>query len=108
MTTCVKSLGKSVRKAMKGPERGPGQRRKTMKITFLAAAAALVLGVGSAYAGDGDGPVPDTQFTEIPNVIAQAPAQDNHAYAANQDGSAGASQRRPTVVVPLSHWGAHG
>ena len=76
-----------------------------MKITFLAAAAALVLGVGSAYAGDGDGPVPDTQFTEIPNVIAQAPVQDNHAYAANQSGSAYASQQRPAVVFPWSSRG---
>ena len=79
-----------------------------MKTTFLAAATALVLSVGSAYAGDGEGPVPNTQFTEIPNVIAQAPRQDNHAYAANQNGSAYASQQRPTVVFPWSHWGARG
>lgn len=77
-----------------------------MKTMLLAAAAALTLGVGSAYAGDGEGPVANTQFTEIPNVIAQAPVQDNHAYATNQSGSAYASQQqRPTVVFPWSSRG---
>lgn len=71
-----------------------------MKTMLLAAAAALTLGVGSAYAGDGEGPIPNTQFTEIPNVIAQAPGQDNHAYAANQKGSAYASQQWPASEYP--------
>lgn len=76
-----------------------------MKTVFLAAAAALVLSVGSAYAGDGEGPIPNTQFTELPNVIAQAPSQDNHAYAATPNGSAYAAQQRPTVVYPWSSRG---
>jgi opacity protein-like surface antigen len=76
-----------------------------MKTMILAAAAALTLGAGSAYAGDGEGPVANTQFTELPNVIAQAPSQDNHAYAANQSGSAYATQQRPTVVFPWSSRG---
>ena len=58
-----------------------------MKTMILAAAAALTLGVGSAYAGDGEGPVPNTQFTEIPNVIAQAQVPSASALAANQNGS---------------------
>jgi hypothetical protein len=58
-----------------------------MKTMFLAAAAALVFSVGSAYADGGEGPVPNTVFTELPNVVAQAPVQDNHAFATNQNGS---------------------
>ena len=76
-----------------------------MKTVFLAAAAALVLSVGSAYAGDGEGPIPNTQFTELPNVIAQAPSQDNHAYAASPSGSTYATQQRSTVVFPWSSRG---
>jgi opacity protein-like surface antigen len=76
-----------------------------MKTMMLAAAAVLTLGLASAYAGDGEGPVANTEFTEIPNVIAQAPVQDNHAYAANQSGSAYASQQRPAVVFPWSSRG---
>ncbi len=71
-----------------------------MKTMFLAATAALVFSVGSAYAGDGGGPAANTYFTELPGVIAQAPTQDNHAYAANQNGSAYASQQRSSVQYP--------
>ncbi len=45
-----------------------------MKTMFLAAAAALSLGVGSAYA-DGDDLIPDTRFTEILGVLAQPSVQ---------------------------------
>jgi hypothetical protein len=58
-----------------------------MKTMLLAAAAALTLGIGSAYAGDGEGPIPNTQFTETPNVIAQAQVPNAPAVAANQGGS---------------------
>jgi hypothetical protein len=71
-----------------------------MKTMFLGAAAALLLSVGSAYADGGQGPIPNTEFTELPNVVAQAPVQDNHAYAANQNGSAHASQQWPTAEYP--------
>jgi hypothetical protein len=50
-------------------------RRKTMRTMFLAATAALSLGVGSAYAGEIEGITPDTFFKQLPGVIAQAPAQ---------------------------------
>jgi hypothetical protein len=50
-------------------------RRKTMRTMFLAAAAALSLGVGSAYAGEIEGITPDTFFKQLPGVIAQAPVQ---------------------------------
>ena len=46
-----------------------------MKTTFLAATAMLSIGIGAAYAGDGDGPSNNTIFTQFPGVIALAPAQ---------------------------------
>ncbi|HME27950.1 MAG TPA: hypothetical protein VKI44_42630 [Acetobacteraceae bacterium] len=59
-----------------------------MKTMLLAAAAALSLGIGSAYAGDGDIPQADTFFTELPGVIAQAPAQNAPSVATAQNGLA--------------------
>lgn len=77
-----------------------------MRLLLRAALLAASIGsIGSAYAGDGEGPIPNTQFTEIPNVIAQAPVQDNHAYAANWRDSAYANQRRPSIVFPWSSRG---
>ncbi|HSZ91084.1 MAG TPA: hypothetical protein VK822_17125 [Acetobacteraceae bacterium] len=56
-----------------------------MKTTILATAAVLALGVGSAFAGDGDGPAANTTFTQLPGVIAQAQVgQAPSAYARNQ------------------------
>jgi hypothetical protein len=55
-----------------------------MKTMFLAAAA-LSLGIGSAYANEG-GPVANTFFTELPGVIAQAPAQNVAPVATAQGG----------------------
>jgi hypothetical protein len=50
-----------------------------MKTMILAAAAVLALGVGSAFAGDGDGYSATTQFTSIPGeqatVAQSAPPQ---------------------------------
>jgi hypothetical protein len=62
-------------------------RRKTMKTMFLAAAAALSLGIGSAYADGGD-LTPDTRFTELQGVIAHAPVQNVASIAAAQTGQA--------------------
>lgn len=54
-----------------------------MKIMLRAALVAMSIGsIGTAYAGDGEGPVANSQFTEIPNVIAQAPVQSDQAIAA--------------------------
>ena len=57
-----------------------------MKTIFLATAAVLALGASSAFAGEGEGTEPNTLFTEIPGVIAQAPAQQTAptAYAHGQ------------------------
>jgi hypothetical protein len=56
-----------------------------MKTMLLAAAAALSLGVGSAYASEGDN-IPNTFFTELPGVIAQAPAQTVPSVATAHSG----------------------
>lgn len=59
-----------------------------MKTIMLAAAAALSLGIGSAYADGGEGPIANTYFTELPGVIAQAQVQQApSAMAANQSGA---------------------
>jgi hypothetical protein len=52
-----------------------------MKTIMLAAAAALSLGMGVAFADGGDGPAANSQFTLLPGVIAQAPAQSSSAFA---------------------------
>jgi hypothetical protein len=59
-----------------------------MKTMLLAAAAALSLGIGSAYADSEGGQSPITQFTQIPGVLAQAPAQNAPAVATAQNGQA--------------------
>ncbi len=59
-----------------------------MKTMYIAVAAALSLGIGSAYAGEGEGPVANTLFTELPGVVAQAPAQNAPAVATAQNGKA--------------------
>ena len=55
-----------------------------MKTMLLAAAAALSLGVGSAYADGGDGTIANTQFTELPGVVAQAQVPNAPVYAQKQ------------------------
>ena len=52
-----------------------------MKTMLLAAAAALSLGVGSAYADSGGGTVANTFFTELPGVVAQAQVPNAPVYA---------------------------
>ena len=57
-----------------------------MKTMLLAAVAALSLGIGSAYASDSEGgQIANTQFTEIPGFLAQAPAQNAPAVATAQN-----------------------
>lgn len=59
-----------------------------MKIMIRAALLAMSIGsIGTAYAGDGQGPIPNTEFTQFPGVIAQAPGQSNRAIAGTQSGS---------------------
>jgi len=58
-----------------------------MKTTMLAAAAVLALGMSAAFADGGDGPVANTQFTELPRVIAQAQIDNSSAYAQSHAGN---------------------
>jgi hypothetical protein len=71
----------------------------TMKTMMLAAAAVLSLGVGSAFANEGDGgTVANTFFTQLPGVVAQAPSQQvPSAVARNQTGGA------PTAAFITNH-----
>ena len=80
-----------------------------MKTMFLAAAAVLSLGVGSAYA-NGGGPVANTLFTELPGVIAQAPVQPApSAVATNQNGVVThayvTNSNRGTWLFPADQYG---
>jgi hypothetical protein len=69
-----------------------------MKTRIFATATVLGIGVGSADAGDGERPVPNTRFTEIPGVLAQAPVpqQARTAAARNQYGA-------PTAAYVTGH-----
>jgi hypothetical protein len=68
------------------PPHAERTRRETMKTMFLAAAAALSLGVGSAYASEAEGgTIANTQFTSFPGVVAQAPAEGSPADATAQN-----------------------
>jgi len=58
-----------------------------MKTMIIAAAAALSLSAGAAYAGEIEGIQPNTFFQQLPGVIAQAPAQ-NPSVATAQNGQA--------------------
>jgi hypothetical protein len=58
-----------------------------MKNMLRAAIVALsIASIGSAYAGAGDSPAANTQFTEIPGVLARAPVQDAPSFAMAQNG----------------------
>lgn len=73
-----------------------------MRTFILAAAAVLALGTGAAYAGDGDGPTADTQFTLLPGVVVQAQVPQSNNSAVAQGKTPGA----PTAAfVTNSHSG---
>ncbi|MEJ0015191.1 MAG: hypothetical protein WDN25_01255 [Acetobacteraceae bacterium] len=55
--------------------------------SMIFAAAALALTAGAAFANEG-GPEANTEFTEIPGVVAQAPVQNAPAVATAQNGQA--------------------
>ena len=58
-----------------------------MKTLILAAATALSLSAGVAYANEG-GVVANTLFTELPGVVAQAPVQNAPPVATAHNGQA--------------------
>jgi hypothetical protein len=57
-----------------------------MKTMLLAAAAALSLSAGVAYAESEGGPAANTQFTENPGYLAQAPVHYVPSVATAQNG----------------------
>ena len=60
-----------------------------MRIMLRAAMAALsIASIGSAYADGGEGVVANTEFTETPGVVAQAPVRNVPLVATAQDGQA--------------------
>jgi hypothetical protein len=69
-----------------------------MKVTLFAVTTALAAGVGSAYAGDGGGQAPNTWFTELPGVLAQAPVHDDHGYTTNWNGAGYVTQQQRASV----------
>ena len=71
-----------------------------MKITLFATAAALALGMGSAFASESEGgPIANSWFTTLPGVIAQAPVQQvPSSVAQGQQGGA-----RTGTFVTTSH-----
>ena len=54
--------------------------------TMMFAAAALTLSMGAAFAESEGGAKPNTLFTELPGVIAQAPVQNAPLVATAQNG----------------------
>jgi len=59
-----------------------------MKTMIIAAATALSLGIGSAYADSEGGQIANTQFTDTPGFLAHAPVQNAPAVATAQNGLA--------------------
>ncbi len=48
--------------------------------------AASIASIGLAYAGEGEGTAVNTQFTSVPGVVAQAPAQNAPVVATARNG----------------------
>ena len=71
-----------------------------MRTMLIAAVAAMGLTSGVAYAGDGDAPAANTLFTQIPGVVAQAPAGNLPSTGTAQQ--AGPSGNRPSRSPWLS------
>ena len=74
-----------------------------MRTMLLAAAAALSLGVGSAYADGGDTTATNTFFTELPGVVAQADVPNAPTYAQN-----GQQNRQTQTQQARNGQAAHG
>jgi hypothetical protein len=70
-----------------------------MKTMLLAAAAMMLsIGIGSAFAASEGGTHANTFFTELPGVMAHAPAQNAPAVATARNG-----QAVQTYVTQSSH-----
>lgn len=81
-----------------------------MKTPLLTAFVILgVVGIGSAYAGDGGGTAPDTYFTELPGVIAHPPGQvPDYAGLPHGQTSQSYVNRFPWLPAPVGRSGVNG
>jgi len=76
-----------------------------MKTMLLAAATVLSLGtIGSAYADGGEGVVANTQFTQIPGVVAEAPVHNVPPVATAQTAQAAQSSNRTWIYPPIQNY----
>ncbi|HEX3400870.1 MAG TPA: hypothetical protein VHT74_11140 [Acetobacteraceae bacterium] len=73
-----------------------------MKTMILATAAVLGIGIGAAYAGDGEdgGITPNTYFSELPGEIATAHGQPPNSVAVNNSQLYGMDHASAAPVVP--------
>ena len=72
-----------------------------MRPVIIAAVAAMGLASSVAYAGEGEGTVANTLFTQIPGVVAQAPAgNDPPIDTAQQTGPTGNRSSRSRWLSP--------
>jgi hypothetical protein len=60
-------------------------------IVFAAIAAVAISGISPAIAGDGDEPVANTQFAQLPGVVAQASVQSVPSVELGQNGQEAAT-----------------
>ena len=73
-----------------------------MRTMLIAAVAVMGLTSGVAYAGDGDPPAANTLFTQIPGVVAQAPAGNVPSIdTAQQTGPKNRSSHNPWLSPPI-------
>ena len=73
-----------------------------MKTILCTAMLALSIGsFGIAYADEGEGPIANTRFTMLPDVIAQAAVPNGHDVAATRNGTAVfTTQQRTNSAFP--------
>ena len=84
------------------PKRGR-TRRETNEDMLLAAAAGLSLAASTvAYADGGQGTEPNTLFTQLPGVLAQADVPNASAYAQNRQVQPQQAQNGQGVHVYVS------
>lgn len=60
-------------------------------LIYAAIVAGAVTGIGPAIAGEGEGAVANTQFTQLPGVLAQSPAPNAQSVALVRNGQGAAT-----------------
>jgi len=76
-----------------------------MNIVVRAAMVAVSLGtIGPAHAGQGEGGAADTRVTEVPGVVAQAPAQSMPLLSTAQNGRVQRSNATTWIFPPIGKY----